>query len=157
MLILYFLYFSLTRTVASIAFRGAAIQSAFTRRRRHTRIVAAALTKTPSYIDRISWILQNPRLGLATTMVGGVWRKSWCCDKGVDSSQAVVFTMMVHYSLSLFYNYYYLYHYFNNIAIQGTPHMSEDKDAGSLSRVHSYYSKCNLPLRDSCPFCSWPY
>ena len=34
---------------------------------------------------------------------------------------------------------------FNNIAIQGTPQMAVDEEAISLSRVHSYYSKCNLP------------
>ena len=35
---------------------------------------------------------------------------------------------------------------FNKIAIQGTPHMAVDKEAISLSRVYSYYSKCSLPL-----------
>ena len=32
------------------------------------------------------------------------------------------------------------------IAIQGAPQMAVDKEAISLSRVYSYYSKCNLPL-----------
>ena len=35
---------------------------------------------------------------------------------------------------------------FNKIAIQGSPHMAVDKKANSLSRVYSYYPKCNLPL-----------
>ena len=34
----------------------------------------------------------------------------------------------------------------NKNAIQGTPHMSVDKEAVTLSRVYSYYSMCNLPL-----------
>ena len=35
---------------------------------------------------------------------------------------------------------------FNKIAIQGAPQMAVDKEAISLSRVYSYYSKCYLPL-----------
>ena len=35
---------------------------------------------------------------------------------------------------------------FNKIAIQGAPQMAVDKEAISLSRVYSYYSKCNLPF-----------
>ena len=35
---------------------------------------------------------------------------------------------------------------FNKIAIQGAPQMAVDKEAISLSRVYSYYYKCNLPL-----------
>ena len=35
---------------------------------------------------------------------------------------------------------------FNKIAIQGAPQMAVDKEAISLSRIYSYYSKCNLPL-----------
>ena len=35
---------------------------------------------------------------------------------------------------------------FNKIAIQGAPQMAVDKEAIRLSRVYSYYSKCNLPL-----------
>ena len=35
---------------------------------------------------------------------------------------------------------------FNKIAIQGAPQMVVDKEAISISRVYSYYSKCNLPL-----------
>ena len=35
---------------------------------------------------------------------------------------------------------------FNNIAIQGTPQMAVDKEAICLSRVYSYYPKCNFPL-----------
>ena len=35
---------------------------------------------------------------------------------------------------------------FNKIAIQGAHQMAVDKEAISLSRVYSYYSKCNLPL-----------
>ena len=35
---------------------------------------------------------------------------------------------------------------FNKIAIQGAPQMAVDKEAISLYRVYSYYSKCNLPL-----------
>ena len=36
---------------------------------------------------------------------------------------------------------------FNNIAIQGTPQMAVDKEALiCLSRVYSYYFKCNFPL-----------
>ena len=32
----------------------------------------------------------------------------------------------------------------NKIAIQGTPQMAVDKEAICLSRVYSYYPKCNL-------------
>ena len=35
---------------------------------------------------------------------------------------------------------------FNKIAIQGTPQMAVDKEAICLSRVYSYYYKCNLPF-----------
>ena len=35
---------------------------------------------------------------------------------------------------------------FNKIATQGAPQMAVDKEANSLSRVHSYYSKFNLRL-----------
>ena len=35
---------------------------------------------------------------------------------------------------------------FNKIAIQGAPQMAVDKEANSLSRVYSYYSKFNLRL-----------
>ena len=36
---------------------------------------------------------------------------------------------------------------FNKIAIQGTPQMAVDKEARiCLSRVYSYYCKCNFPL-----------
>ena len=34
----------------------------------------------------------------------------------------------------------------NKIAIQGTPQMVVNKEAICLSRVYSYYYKCNLPL-----------
>ena len=34
---------------------------------------------------------------------------------------------------------------FNKIATQGAPQMAVDKEANSLSRVYSYYSKFNLP------------
>ena len=35
---------------------------------------------------------------------------------------------------------------FNKLAIQGTPQMALDKEAICLSRLYSYYYKCNLPL-----------
>ncbi len=35
---------------------------------------------------------------------------------------------------------------FNKIATQGAPQMAVDKEANSLSRVYSYYSKFNLCL-----------
>ena len=35
---------------------------------------------------------------------------------------------------------------FNKIATQGAHHMAVDKEANSLSRVYSYYSKFNLRL-----------
>ena len=35
---------------------------------------------------------------------------------------------------------------FNKIATQGAPQMAVDKEAKSLSRVYSYYSKFNLCL-----------
>ena len=35
---------------------------------------------------------------------------------------------------------------FNKIVIQGTLQMAVDKEAICLSRVYSYYFKCNLPL-----------
>ena len=34
----------------------------------------------------------------------------------------------------------------NKITIQGTPHMTVDNEAISLSRVYTYYSKCNALL-----------
>ena len=34
----------------------------------------------------------------------------------------------------------------DKIAIQGTPQMAVDKEAICLSRVYSYYPKCNFPL-----------
>ena len=37
-------------------------------------------------------------------------------------------------------------HTFNKIATQGAPQMAVDKEANSLSRVYSYYSKFNLRL-----------
>ena len=40
---------------------------------------------------------------------------------------------------------------FNKIATQGAPQMAVDKEANSLSRVYSYYSKFNLRL-----FYVWP-
>ena len=43
---------------------------------------------------------------------------------------------------SLYTRFNKIYH----IAIQGAPQMAVDKEAISLSRVYSYYSKCNLPL-----------
>ena len=36
--------------------------------------------------------------------------------------------------------------FFSKIAIQGTPQMAVDKEAICLSRVYSYYPKCNFPL-----------
>ena len=35
---------------------------------------------------------------------------------------------------------------FNKIATQGTPQMAAEKEAISLSRVHTYYSTNNLPI-----------
>ncbi len=35
---------------------------------------------------------------------------------------------------------------FNKIATQGAPQMAVDKEANSLSKVYSYYSKFNLCL-----------
>ena len=35
---------------------------------------------------------------------------------------------------------------FNKITIQGTHQVTVDKEAINLSRVYSYYSKCNMPL-----------
>ena len=43
---------------------------------------------------------------------------------------------------------------FNKIAIQARAQMAADKEAVGLSRVHMYESKCILPLRDNCLFCS---
>ena len=37
-------------------------------------------------------------------------------------------------------------HRFNKIATQGAPQVAEDKEANSLSRVYSYYSKFNMHL-----------
>ena len=39
---------------------------------------------------------------------------------------------------------------FNKIATQGAPQMAVDKEANSLSRVYSYYSKFNLCLFYDC-------
>ena len=39
---------------------------------------------------------------------------------------------------------------FNKIATQGAPQMAVDKEANSLSRVYSYYSKFNLRCSSSC-------
>ena len=36
---------------------------------------------------------------------------------------------------------------FNKIATQGAPQMAVDKEANSLSRVYSYYSKFNIAIR----------
>ena len=45
------------------------------------------------------------------------------------------------------YTYTAIHTCFNNkIAIQGEPQMAVDKEAIRLSRVYSYYSKCNMPL-----------
>ena len=33
-----------------------------------------------------------------------------------------------------------------DLPIQGTPQMAVDKEAICLSRVYSYYPKCNFPL-----------
>ena len=43
---------------------------------------------------------------------------------------------------------------FNKIAIQATAQMVVDKEAVGLSRVHVYESRCIMPLRDNCLFCS---
>ena len=43
---------------------------------------------------------------------------------------------------------------FNKIAIQARAQMAAVKEAVGLSRVHIYESKCILPLRDNCLFCS---
>ena len=43
---------------------------------------------------------------------------------------------------------------FNTIAIQATGQMVGDNEAVGLSRVHMYDSKCILPLRENCIFCS---
>ena len=43
---------------------------------------------------------------------------------------------------------------FNKIAIQARAHVAADKEAIASSRVHMYESKCMLPLRDNCLFCS---
>ena len=41
----------------------------------------------------------------------------------------------------------HFYKIFSKIAIQGTPQMAVDKEAIiCLSRVYSYYFKCNFPL-----------
>ena len=40
----------------------------------------------------------------------------------------------------------FFFFFFNKIAIQGTPQMAVDKEAICLSRVYSYYPKCNFPL-----------
>ena len=47
------------------------------------------------------------------------------------------------YIYSLIFNYLTR---FNKIATQGAPQMAVDKEANSLSRVYSYYSKFNLRL-----------
>ena len=43
---------------------------------------------------------------------------------------------------------------FNTIVIQARVKMAEDKEAVGLSRVHMYESRCILPLRYNCLFCS---
>ena len=43
---------------------------------------------------------------------------------------------------------------FKKLAIQARAQMAADKEAVGLSRVHMYESKCILPLRENCLFCS---
>ena len=43
---------------------------------------------------------------------------------------------------------------FNNSSTPATAQMAADKEAVVLSRVHLCESKCILPLRDDCLFCS---
>ena len=50
------------------------------------------------------------------------------------------------YTLSFNFVGMFLLTRFNKIAIQGTPQMAVDKEAICLSRVYSYYPKCNFPL-----------
>ena len=45
----------------------------------------------------------------------------------------------------------------NKIAIQTRAQIAADKQAVGLSRVHMYESKCILPLRDTCLFCSYKH
>ena len=67
------------------------------------------------------------------------WKKlrhGWWTKRGVlPSSEGIVIHLFVA-NLTRF----------NKIATQGAPQMAVDKDANSLSRVYSYYSKFNLCL-----------
>ena len=42
---------------------------------------------------------------------------------------------------------------FNKIVIHATAQMATEKEAGGISRVHMYESKCILPLQDNCLKC----
>ena len=44
---------------------------------------------------------------------------------------------------------------FNKITIRARAQMAADKEGVGLSRVHMNESKCILPLRDNCIFCSY--
>ena len=58
-------------------------------------------------------------------------------------SQFARFTPKLHVICSIIF----FYKRFNKIAIKGTPQMAVDKEALiCLSRVYSYYFKCNFPL-----------
>ena len=60
-------------------------------------------------------------------------------DRQMSLTLSVVTEKVVIGSISISFR-------FNKIAIQGTRQMAVDKEAISLSRVYSYYSKCNIPL-----------
>ena len=72
------------------------------------------------------------------------WKLEWCM---LGYLEELIWS-------TVFQTYGYLPNYlsvagltrFNKIATQGAPQMAVDKEANSLSRVYSYYSKFNLCL-----------
>ena len=60
------------------------------------------------------------------------------CERGYTTPSNSLFWVFYHRHIDLTR--------FNKIATQGAPQMAVDKEANSLSRVYSYYSKFNLCL-----------
>ena len=96
------------------------------------------MVKTPLQSDWsqkyvVSTPADTPRSFVVQTRSGGVYRRNrrhlQATDASSESTIPPIFTR------------------FNKIAIQGTPQMAVDKEALiCLSRVYSYYFKCNVPL-----------
>ena len=69
----------------------------------------------------------------------------------------IILLRVFNFNFFVYYDYlyeFYLTRFFNKIAIQARVQMAADKETVGFSRVHMYESKCILPLRDNCLFCS---